>query len=521
MEKITNNLSTSIVFKKLDPKKKINKNMNVKIFIQKRQNNIKSILQKKIMNKNDFLDKFSFLNTLSKLKSKKLNIKSNSNDKNERKTNYTDLYEKIYFGGLEYLNYKENELKTDNNILKKCFIQKNILLNSKYLTPGSTRKKSLIKPFNLSYTKSFFKNKNENSILLEKNVIKKKIDLSNIKIMNNSKKKSDFSVSQLSQKNNSNNNTFRNSYVKNNFFLTQRESKENSFFNNSNFNKNLPISITLNKSNNNNNTSEIINSNNNSQILDSNNKKTKNLYFNYIKPKKHNFKSLKKQFQSKINTNLNSLNSIQQTNENILFKMVDENNKFSIDYINKINNNINNIKENNLNDLELLDINIDKLKNSMNKNSTKQKVSEALISEKGGDINDMNSLKAKIIKLTDNINRLNEEDALKLAENINDEYNKQREKLGLNNFIEFENGNVYDVDKSLKHKNYIEKIKNKIERNNKRLSKINHKINQKKIHILNIYKEINEKEKNLNNNNEINTLNNNNNNDNNKIKFNL
>ena len=89
----------------------------------------------------------------------------------------------------------------------------------------------------------------------------------------------------------------------------------------------------------------------------------------------------------------------------------------------------------------------------MNKNSTKQKVSEALISEKGGDINDMNSLKAKIIKLTDNINRLNEEDALKLAENINDEYNKQREKLGLNNCIEFENGNGYDVNKSLKHKN--------------------------------------------------------------------
>ena len=521
MEKITNNLSTSIVFKKLDPKKKINRNMNVKLFIQKRQNNIKSILNKKIINKNDFLDKFSFLNTLTFLKNKKLNFKSKSNDKNERKTNYTDLYEKIYFGGLEYLNYKENELKTDNNILKKCFIQKNILLNSKYLTPGSTRKKSLIKPFNLSYTKSFFKNKNENSILLEKNVIKKKIDLSNIKIMNNSKKKIDFSISQLSQKNNSNNNTFRNSYVKNNFFLTQRESKENSFFNNSNFNKNLPISLTLNKTNN--NTSEIINSNNNSHILDSNKKKikNKNIYFNYIKSNKNNFKSLKKQFQSKINTNLNSLNSIQQTNENILFKMVDENNKFSIDYINKINNNMNNIKENNLNDLELLDINIDKLKNSMNKNSTKQKVSEALISEKGGDINDMNSLKAKIIKLTDNINRLNEEDALKLAENINDEYNKQREKLGLNNYIEFENGNVYDVDKSLKHKNYIEKIKNKIEKNNKRLSKINHKINQKKIHILNIYNEINEKEKNLNNNNEINALNNNNNNDNNKIKFNL
>jgi hypothetical protein len=190
--------------------------MNVKLFIQKRQNNIKSILNKKIINKNDFLDKFSFLNTLTYLKSKKLNFKSKSNDKNERKTNYTDLYEKIYFGGLEYLNYKENELKTDNNILKKCFIQKNILLNSKYLTPGSTRKKSLIKPFNLSYTKSFFKNKND--ILLEKNIIKKKIDLSNIKIMNNSKKKSDFSISQLSQKNNSNNNTFRNSYIKNNFF---------------------------------------------------------------------------------------------------------------------------------------------------------------------------------------------------------------------------------------------------------------------------------------------------------------
>ena len=539
MEKITNNLYTSFVFKKLDPKKIFNKNMNVRKSIQKRQNNIKSMMQKKIINTNDILDRFSLVNNLAKIKNKMFKLKSenNSNDKNKKK-NYTDLYEKIYFGGLDYLNYKENENMTDNNILKKCFLQKNILLNSKYLTPGSTKKKLFIKPFNLSYTKSFFHNKSNNnnsnnnnsnnisnnnsnnnnisnnnisnnnnsSILLEKNIIKNKIDFSNIKINNNKikKKKIDFSLSQFSfnQKNNSNNNTFRNSYIKKNkpFFLTERESKENSFFNNSNFTKNLPISITLNKSNNNN--IDNINSTNNSQINDTNNNKIKNkkIYFNFIQPKTNYFKSLKKQFQSKIKTNLNSLNSLQQTNENILFKMVDENNKFSNEYINAINNNINNIKANNLNDLALLDIDIEKIRKKINKNSAKENVSEALVSSKK-EMSNMSSLKAKIIKLTDNINRLREEDALKLAENINDEYNKQREKLGLNNTIEFNDGKVFDINEILKHKSYIDKIKNKIERNNKRLSKINHKINQKKIKILNIYNEINEKEKILNNNN--------------------
>ncbi len=88
---------------------------------------------------------------------------------------------------------------------------------------------------------------------------------------------------------------------------------------------------------------------------------------------------------------------------------------------------------------------------------------------KNGLVNAINSSKAKMLMLSDRINKLTDEVAIKLVGNIGKEYNQESKNAGIG-FLTFEDGEKIDLSK--KNNTIIQMIKKQMIYNSRKIKKM-------------------------------------------------
>lgn len=179
--------------------------------------------------------------------------------------------------------------------------------------------------------------------------------------------------------------------------------------------------------------------------------------------------------------------------------------KFKREYKEKLSEKIENLDHNRIKNLKQLFALIDRTKVNQKKkisldlkkdieeilqvkvNEKKEKTKDDFLQAvhlKDGNFFRIGSVKARMLNLSDKINKITDEEALVYAERIAEEYFKNSKKAGLG-LINFENGNQIDLS-AQNNKNVIENnIRMKIGINNRKIYRMRMKINQEKIKIIN------------------------------------
>lgn len=179
--------------------------------------------------------------------------------------------------------------------------------------------------------------------------------------------------------------------------------------------------------------------------------------------------------------------------------------KFKKEYKEKLSKKIENLDHNRVKNLKQLFALIDRTKVNQKKkisldlkkdieeilqvkvNEKKEKTKDDFLQAvhlKDGNFFRIGSVKARMLNLSDKINKITDEEALVYAERIAEEYLKNSKKAGIG-LINFENGSQIDLS-AQNNKNSIENsIRMKIGINNRKIYRMRMKINQEKIKIIN------------------------------------
>ncbi len=335
----------------------------------------------------------------------------------ERKKCKKTLYDKIKFGSLEYLNYVE-----ENHSSKKFLVQKDMFLNSKNFDFGKSN--------HISYSNNF------------------------LRTTNSYKLKDKNNQSQRSKRNLSNDIPIIP------FNLQKPENKTSSTFYFSNNNEtNIEISEILEKDNNlKKNISNTTNTNNNINNNNSQNKfVSRNLRKNKFllsKNKNMNMSLLK----DKVKKNIINFDKNIKKNKEELIKFIHSTEKKK-----KINSDFD-ILKNDMN--ELLGVNKKQKSNSLEITG---------IMGKNGLVNAINSNKAKMILLSDRINKMSDEEAINFVGNIEKEYKEESKNVGIG-FLVFEDGNTIDLNNRKQENRIIQMIRKKLSFNSKKIKRMRFKV---------------------------------------------
>ena len=323
-------------------------------------------------------------------------ISSRKND--YRSTSESKLNEKINFGSLTYLSFKENE---NNNNIRSILHQKEILLNSNnFVINGKD-----LNQFNMTTT-TF------NNILSPHKTPIKKTSLQK-------------PIHSSADKNNTD---------------------QNRVLRYQSHNKNISL-LSL------------------SNISLTNRSGTKSYSCNSERPLhlSRSRMNIKKIFKEKLNEKINSLDTERVHNLKKLFTLIDKtknihNKKITIDLKKDIE--------------EILEVKV-KEKNEKTKDDFMQAVHL-----KDGNYFSMGGVKAKMLNLSDKINKITDDEALIYAERIAEEYMKSSKQAGINTF-HFGNGLHVDLNGN-RYKETFENnnIRRKIGLNNKKIQRLKMKITQ-------------------------------------------
>ena len=123
----------------------------------------------------------------------------------------------------------------------------------------------------------------------------------------------------------------------------------------------------------------------------------------------------------------------------------------------------------------------DILKNDMNEllGVNKKQKSNSLeitgIMGKNGLVNAINSNKAKMILLSDRINKMSDEEAINFVGNIEKEYKEESKNVGIG-FLVFEDGNTIDLNNRKQENRIIQMIRKKLSFNSKKIKRMRFKV---------------------------------------------
>ena len=361
-----------------------------------------------------------------------INVNNIINNFTERKQIKDSLYDKIKFGSLEYFDYMKKKNK-NSPIVKKVCSQKEYFLHSKNFDFGRTSEVNLNNYFNK--TNSFFQIKESKT-----NFLKKK---------------------QLSDISNSNNNlkTIENKTLTNFFIspnkkqrlLNKKDISQFSFYKN----KKLKKEKTKFK-----NSKEVKPENLLSNIIKKTlNKPNKNL----IKCKNKSMTYLKQEIKQSIKT---------------FDKNLTKNNKDLKTLLQKIEKKIKITTE-----TDILKRDMDEILGLKNPKKRKKDDIEIGILGKNGIVNSIDSTKAKMIKLSDRINKMTDEDAINFINGIEKEYKIESKNAGIG-FLTLDSGRIIDLKKSKSENKIIGLIRKQLSTNSKKIKKIRFKVDQGNIKII-------------------------------------
>ncbi len=361
-----------------------------------------------------------------------INVNNIINNFTERKQIKDSLYDKIKFGSLEYFDYMKKKNK-NSPIVKKVCSQKEYFLHSKNFDFGRTSEVNLNNYFNK--TNSFFQIKESKT-----NFLKKK---------------------QLSDISNSNNNlkTIENKTLTNFFIspnkkqrlLNKKDISQFSFYKN----KKLKKEKTKFK-----NSKEVKPENLLSNIIKKTlNKPNKNL----IKCKNKSMTYLKQEIKQSIKT---------------FDKNLTKNNKDLKTLLQKIEKKIKITTE-----TDILKRDMDEILGLKNPKKRKSDDIEIGILGKNGIVNSIDSTKAKMIKLSDRINKMTDEDAINFINGIEKEYKIESKNAGIG-FLTLDSGRIIDLKKSKSENKIIGLIRKQLSINSKKIKKIRFKVDQGNIKII-------------------------------------
>ncbi len=433
------------VFRKFKPTTNFNEQYIFNRRINQRKNDINKLFTNfeteeeskiKQIKVNVFSPKRSIITSKRKISS--FDLDDNLFASSEKKRIKNSLFDKINFGSLEYFDYIERKNSPNS---KKVFSQKVQLLNSKNFEFGRS---------NLSNNNTFYNsntlnnnsnnNRNDNNNNFYKTVksfrikSRKKINKNLITHRNQS---SSIPIKTLNT-NKTENKTFStifnitNNDNLNNIDLTQSSLRENN--------------IKYYMDNNNNDIKKNTIFNSKIKISRNINKKT-----SILKPKNSTSSTL--MLKEKIKSSIKNFDTNIKKNEDELIKLIHK-----IETKKKLNKEID-IKKREIN--EILGI------KKINKKSNSLEITG--IMGKNGLVNAINSSKAKMLMLSDRINKLTDEVAIKLVGNIGKEYNQESKNAGIG-FLTFEDGEKIDLSK--KNNTIIQMIKKQMIYNSRKIKKM-------------------------------------------------
>jgi hypothetical protein len=433
------------VFRKFKPTTNFNEQYIFNRRINQRKNDINKLFTNfeteeeskiKQIKVNVFSPKRSIITSKRKISS--FDLDDNLFASSEKKRIKNSLFDKINFGSLEYFDYIERKNSPNS---KKVFSQKVQLLNSKNFEFGRS---------NLSNNNTFYNsntlnnnsnnNRNDNNNNFYKTVksfrikSRKKINKNLITHRNQS---SSIPIKTLNT-NKTENKTFStifnitNNDNVNNIDLTQASLRENN--------------IKYYMENNNNDIKKNTIFNSKIKISRNMNKKT-----SILKPKNSTSSTL--MLKEKIKSSIKNFDTNIKKNEDELIKLIHK-----IETKKKLNKEID-IKKREIN--EILGI------KKINKKSNSLEITG--IMGKNGLVNAINSSKAKMLMLSDRINKLTDEVAIKLVGNIGKEYNQESKNAGIG-FLTFEDGEKIDLSK--KNNTIIQMIKKQMIYNSRKIKKM-------------------------------------------------
>lgn len=405
--------------------------------------------------------------------------------------------QKITFGHITYLTYKEN-VEDDLNLRRHIFENmRNIVSNSKYFKLGFINKN-----YNNKNMKKKPLTKLNNKITLSEKNSNKKRKRINLSPFNNNQKINDKNEDRKNTDNliyKEKNNDYKNSTIDNYNILETRtntnrdfynikstfnefrnispfnENKRNNDSNNSNYN-NLIIDAYINKESRNYNLSYKNNSTNKTKIINyssrnSQNNNTKYFISNFSEKKRPiDLKEKTVNNKSKTSSNFNNYKDLfkyYRTNNNFLSisntnnsKTNSNNNNNQLNPISLLNtqlyqiNNIAQSQEKKLNYLAKKKINLKFIEKIIKKNKDSNSIIGVLSNRKGKKI----KLRANFQKIKNQLEHLSTVDKVeKYADNIpheklktfNQHYNKKSQKIGItDNLVTFNNGKIYRQSKS-------------------------------------------------------------------------
>lgn len=194
-------------------------------------------------------------------------------------------------------------------------------------------------------------------------------------------------------------------------------------------------------------------------------------------------KEMQSEYKKKIYEKIEQLNTNREKNEKKLFKLVD-NAKIPKKKMNK------ELKK----DIEII-MEI-KLNEKAKKFQTKNDVFEAFATNDGS-TKGMHSTNASLINLAEQMNKLSDDEIMSHAEQIVDEYMKKSKNAGLMGFINFEDGTRMEINRD--RDRVFEAIRNKMQKNLKKIYKLRMRVNQEQIQFDNKVNTLKEEEKNIKN----------------------
>jgi len=449
-----------------------------KLFFKKKINIDKEIINELLLegfvhdNSNKQLKKY----LKQKLKSNKSSYFNNNNIMNHKSQNQS-LYDKIKIGDIVYLKYKELEPKINK---KQIQLQEKKLLNSKNYEVGI--KVNSISPKTKSFSNSIQNEKNTNRVisLKHKKEIKKKILNPTFITIQNFNNNNDFSLpsNSLSPNNSNRSNNFYSSSMR--IKTTRLIKKKNDVFKQNSINNSKK---TINSEKNNSNNYKLINHSNSSKKIklktsSSNIYKIRPFTPRFSKIKRENIlKSLRKKMENNINSKLDSLNLTQIEKQKELYNIINT--------LNKKNSKENIKKEPDFYINGILDI------KDIKKDENEKITFNDTIKTKKGITGIVNLTKSKMIKWSDSINMITDEQILLYANNMINEYEKYSRNAGIG-FVTLENGTKYLINSSEIEKTN-KKLRDKLTSNSNKIISMNFSIGQKKIKLIQKYeKDINE-----------------------------
>ena len=193
----------------------------------------------------------------------------------------------------------------------------------------------------------------------------------------------------------------------------------------------------------------------------------------------------RKLFRQNLNNHIDQLNTRREKDQKKLFKLIDSCSKKFQHKKKKLDKHLKKDME------EILEVKIREKKVHVKKDYLQA------VHTKSGLSHGMNSIKAKMINFSETISRFTDEEALKYADHIANDYINYTKEMGLN-AIRFENGKQFDFEGIEKRIQNTALLRRKLIDNTKKIYKMRMKIGQENIHMFKQLNDALQKEENIN-----------------------